>query len=152
MEPKWDSKKINSKVKKKRSEDTLLLLLKRKKKYKLNQKGRKASQFLEFWDVDGKRLIPRKCVHGKSVHAVFGSQTQLPVGYTQTQARVCQAGWKTKGNGRPVASWHYWCQVNTFKFLKILKETTEKYMSGSDRILPVDYQFATPNAFYTSKL
>lgn len=54
MEPKWDSKKINSKVKKKRSEDTLLLLLK-KKKYKLNQKGRKASQFLEFWDVDGKR-------------------------------------------------------------------------------------------------
>lgn len=48
----------------------------------------------------------------------FGSQTQRLMGCAQAWARVCQAGWKIKGNGRTVASWNYWCRVSALTFFK----------------------------------
>lgn len=87
------------------------------------------------------------------LHAVFGSQSQLSVGNGQVINKNVHAGWKKKGNGRPMAKWNCWCQKMHSYFRIFWKESTVKIINGSCQISPpMDPRITTLNPSYTLML
>lgn len=100
----------------------------KKEKDKFNLKERKANQFLEFLRRWRQKAIPRKCVHGKSVHP-HGRLRARWVWVSNSAAGGLCAGagpsvpgrMEGKGKREDCASWSCCCRVSALTFLRNLK-------------------------------
>lgn len=124
----------------------------KKKKYKWNPKEKKSSQFLKFWDKDGKKKFLGNRSSSQCLHTCcFGVSKSTVYEQRAGNTQECKARWDKKGNGRPWQTGIAGTNQRHVNLKILFKETTKIDMSGSGQIPRMDDPFTALNPSGTSK-